>query len=360
MALDHYVSQVHLKRFYSPSLDELMHATRKSDLKTFTPRSNDVCRTDEGNTNDFLTEPRAIEEFLKTVERKYNDAVTLLETGRPNNEAIYVVAGFLSYLLTCTPAAMRMNANLVEEHIEAMTKAADAKAAFEPPPSELAGDSLTELLDSGGIKVVVDRKVPQAVGIATILSHVASFGNSSWEILVNNNKDCPFFTSDFPVANEQSENQFILNRVVPLTPTLAVRIKPDINHNAPDFSFENFSYVRRHISRQEAIEINRSLVRSAEDTVFYSEAQGWVSTFVEKNRNHRMETQEVNPGTGPLKHYRQVAAKFDRAAQQKEQPAKMAAPISRATATDAPSGVAPRKGMTFSTWTRRGEPKPLK
>jgi hypothetical protein len=29
-------------------------------LKTFTPRSQAVCRTDEGNTNDFLTEPRAI------------------------------------------------------------------------------------------------------------------------------------------------------------------------------------------------------------------------------------------------------------------------------------------------------------
>ncbi len=68
MALDHYVSQVHLKRFYSPSLDGLMYAIRKSDLDRFTPRSNDVCRMDEGNTNEYLTEPGAIEEFLKTVE----------------------------------------------------------------------------------------------------------------------------------------------------------------------------------------------------------------------------------------------------------------------------------------------------
>lgn len=319
MALDHYVSQVHLKRFYSPSLDELMHAMRKSNLKTFTPRANDVCRTDEGNTNDFLTEPRAIEEFLKTVERKYNDAVTLLATGKPSNEAIYVVAGFLSYLLTCTPAAMRMNANLVEEHIEAIAKAADARGAFKPPPDELAGEGLTELLDSEGIKVVVDRKVPQAVGISSILSHVASFGNCSWEILVNDNKDCPFFTSDFPVASEQSDNPLILNRVVPLTPTLAVRIRPDIKHNDPDFSFKNFSYVRRHVPRQEAIEINRALVRSAEDLVFYRDAQNWVTTFVEKNRGYRMETQEVSSGKGELKHYRQAATKFARPTQEMEQ-----------------------------------------
>jgi hypothetical protein len=77
MALDHYVFQVHLKRFYSPALGELMYATKTSDLKTFTPRSQAVCRTDEGNTNDFLTEPRAIEEFLKTIESKYNGSVSL-------------------------------------------------------------------------------------------------------------------------------------------------------------------------------------------------------------------------------------------------------------------------------------------
>ena len=102
MALDHYVSQVHLKRFYSPELGELMYAIRKGDLKSFTPNSKAVCRTDEGNTNDFLTEPRAIEEFLKTIEGKYNRSVSLLEAGNANNEAVYVTAGFLSYLLIPT------------------------------------------------------------------------------------------------------------------------------------------------------------------------------------------------------------------------------------------------------------------
>ncbi len=102
MALDHYVSQVHLKRFYSPELGELMYATRKCGLKSFTPNSKAVCRTDEGNTNDFLTEPRAIEEFLKTIEGKYNRSVSLLEAGNANNEAVHVTAGFLSYLLIPT------------------------------------------------------------------------------------------------------------------------------------------------------------------------------------------------------------------------------------------------------------------
>lgn len=316
MALDHYVSQVHLKRFYSPELGELMHAIRKSDLKSFTPNSKAVCRTDEGNTNDFLTEPRAIEEFLKTIEGKYNGSVSLLESGKPNTEAVYVIAGFLSYLLTCSPAAMRMNAEVVKGNVEALAKAADAKGAFPPPPTELGGKDLTDLLDSGGIKIVVDPKMPQAVGIANILDRVAAFGNCQWDVLINEHKDCQFFTSDFPVANEQSDDPRVVNRVLPLAPHIAVRFKPDINERGADFAFKNFSFERKKITRQEAIEINRLLARSAEDTVFYAHKQNWVEPFIRKNRNYRMETQKFDAGNGLPTRYHQGVVFFDRNASQ--------------------------------------------
>ena len=42
MSLDHFVSQVHLKNFYSPKLGNLMYAMRKNDLKLFTPDAK-VC-----------------------------------------------------------------------------------------------------------------------------------------------------------------------------------------------------------------------------------------------------------------------------------------------------------------------------
>ncbi|WP_372785766.1 hypothetical protein [Phenylobacterium sp.] len=109
MALDHYVSQVHLKRFYSPALNGLMHAVRKSDLKSFTPTAKAVCRIDEGSTNKYLEEPRAIEEFLKPIEAKYNAATAALQAGKPDHETIYVVAGFAGYVMSCSPAAIRIN-----------------------------------------------------------------------------------------------------------------------------------------------------------------------------------------------------------------------------------------------------------
>lgn len=51
MPLDHYVSQVHLKNFYSPKLQCLMYAIRKNDLKFFKTNSDSVCRIDNGSTN---------------------------------------------------------------------------------------------------------------------------------------------------------------------------------------------------------------------------------------------------------------------------------------------------------------------
>ena len=68
MSLDHYVSQVHLKNFYSPKLGKLMYAIRKKDLKAFTPNSESVCRIDNGSTNSYMQNPRIIEDFLEGVE----------------------------------------------------------------------------------------------------------------------------------------------------------------------------------------------------------------------------------------------------------------------------------------------------
>ena len=89
MPLDHYIPQVHLKNFYSPVLGDRMYATRKSDLKSFTTKSKSVCVIDDGSTNAYLKEDRAIEEFLKTIEPKYNEALAKLNEGKIDEQCIY-------------------------------------------------------------------------------------------------------------------------------------------------------------------------------------------------------------------------------------------------------------------------------
>ncbi len=291
MPLDHYIPQVHLKNFYSPVLGDRMYATRKSDLKSFTPNSKSVCGINDGSTNAYLKEDRAIEEFLKTIEPKYNGALAKLIGDKIDEQCIYTIGGFVAYVVSCSPAGMRIQSGPLKSSVETVAATMEARGLIPPPPKELGGESLVELLATGAVKVKVDPKFPQAIGISSILRCVAIFGNFRWDILLNGFNESPFFTSDFPVAIEETGDPRIINRIVPLAPNLAIRIRPDltIDKDHADFSFANFRCCKRNISQKEAVEMNRLIVRCAEDTVFYRDGSAWVQRFIAKNRHYCVE-----------------------------------------------------------------------
>jgi hypothetical protein len=295
MALDHYVSQVHLKNFYSPALDGLMYAVRKSDLKRFPAKSQDVCRIEDGSTNAYLTKDRAIEEFLKEVEPRYNASLAKLRENKMDQEAIASLAGFVAYIVACSPTAMRLHSGPLKAQLEAAAAILDKQGVIPNAPEILGEKSITELLADGSVKFTVDPKYPQAIGIANILHHTSVFGNSSWEILHNDEEESPFFTSDYPAAMETFDINTPINRVVPFAPDVAVRIKPDI-------TFAKFNATSRHLKRAEVLEINRLLVRCAEDMIFFRDDRDWIEGFVSKNRRYRIEpvTHKLPHGTGDL------------------------------------------------------------
>jgi hypothetical protein len=302
--LDHYVSQVHLKNFASPDLGNLIYAIRKRDLRAFTPTAQSVCRIEEGSTNSYLREERAVEEFLKGIEPRYNVALAKLATDDIDPECVYVIGGFVAYVLTCSPAGMRIQSGPLRNAVEETGRVLDAQGSVPAPPPVLGGQSLTELLSTGKVRVEIDPKYPQAIGITTILAHTLTFGNFTWDILVNQFDDSPFFTSDFPVAIEQTTDPRILNRIAPLSPCLAIRIRPDpsIDREHADFSFVGFRRTIRKLSRQEVMSINRLIVRCAETTVFFRDNHAWVPNFVKKNAGFRIEpkTRRIPYGTGTL------------------------------------------------------------
>jgi hypothetical protein len=53
LALDHYVSEAHLRNFYSPTVGERLRAVRKRDGKAFMAKSEALCRIEEGSTNAY-------------------------------------------------------------------------------------------------------------------------------------------------------------------------------------------------------------------------------------------------------------------------------------------------------------------
>jgi hypothetical protein len=303
MPLDHYVSQVHLKKFCSPVLVAQMHATRKSTLETFPAHPRSVCRIEGGSTNKYLSEPRAIEEFLATIEPLYNAALNKLagtaDDGTDWRDCILAISGFAACAFCCSPAGMRVLVEPLRSLLATTTALMDARGLLPTPPPSMGGSSTTELLRSGKISLNIDPRFAQSIIITSILKHTVRFGNSKWDILHNDWADSPFCTSDFPVCVEETSHPQVINRIIPLSPTLAIRIRPgpDLDNAKLDLSFSNFGYHHHSISRKEAQELNRLIVRCAEDIVFYRDDLPWVRPLIEENRHYRveMEVQRLGP-----------------------------------------------------------------
>ena len=156
----------------------MIYAIRKSDLKCFQTKSQDVCRIEEGSTNAYLIEDRAIEEFLKSVEPQYNASLAKLRQNKIDQECISCIAGFAAYIVTCSPAAMRIASGPMKAALESAATALDAQGLIPKAPNALGEKSITELLADGTVTFTVDPKYPQAVGISNVLHHVSVFGNS--------------------------------------------------------------------------------------------------------------------------------------------------------------------------------------
>lgn len=301
MALDHYVPQTYLRRWANAKGQ--LHAIRKSDLKKFTPGTKSVCAIADGNTNPFLQPARAIEEFLAGIEPKFDWAVEKFVQGEMHREAIYVIAGLISSIMVCSPGGARLNSRPVARIIEEMARRLDKGGKLPAPPASMGGASFTQLLEEGKIHLNVNPKHPQAVGILAILEQIAAYGNFGWEFLLNMHADSPFFTSDYPVAIEHQADM-VINRVFPLTPSIAVRIYPDRNVNVddPEFQFRHFRFKVTKLPRSRVRYINTLLVRCAEETVFFRDDAPWIPAFVEKHAEFRIKpvTDRIQDGKATL------------------------------------------------------------
>lgn len=304
MPLDHYVSQVHLRNFCSAQNRDHMYATRKSNLESFLCHPRSVCRIEDGSTNAYIKQDRAIERLLASIEPKYNSSLTSIRNGEIDQQCIYTIAGFVAYVSCCAPAAMRTFTGPLQSVLTSTAEILDRQGIFEKAPAALGCKSLTELLTDGTVHFDIDPKFPQALGIATILNRISIFGNSKWDILRNTDSSNPFFTSDFPVAIEATPVPGLIARLVPLAPDVAVRIIPDVRlaRTKSDLSFSKFRFRVRQANRAEILQINRSIVRCAEDIVFYRDKLHWIEAFVAKNRHFRIDaiTSRVPHGNGFL------------------------------------------------------------
>lgn len=304
MALDHYVSQVHLKNFISPEMHPRIFAIRKTDQKRFAPLPKDICRANEHSTNSYIDEERIIEEFLQIIEPSYNYSVASLMARDFDQFAIMVISAFASIVQACSPAGMRISTAPIVEQLEAIANILDQAGKLPPAPDVFEGKSLSELLSDGTFNISADQKYTQAMGASAIGVLVSVYGNSCWDIMLNSFEDSPFFTSDFPMAIDQSVFPGIVDKIVPLTPRLAIRIRPvpPMVKDDLECGFAKFRHRYKKLTRKEVARINRLLVRCAESEVYFGRDLPWIPRFVQDNSNYRLvaTTSKSTVGTGKL------------------------------------------------------------
>jgi hypothetical protein len=267
-----------------------MYAFSKSSGKMFNCRSKDVCRVEEGSTNSYLLRDRIIEEFLKGIEPYYNRCAENLRLGIYDEHTVAVIAGYISYVTNCSPTSMRLATVPLRRAIETVAGFVD--------------DTVADKLEQRELEIEVDKKYSQAVGIGMIQKTAMVFGNSLWDVLHNDNKHSAFFTSDFPSAIENPNEIGFLNRIIPLAPDLALKIYPDrvSEMRKNNLSFSNFRARKINPTDARVRAINDSIVKSAEDLVFFRDHEPWVLTFLAKRRWYRIESRadEVASGDGSM------------------------------------------------------------
>lgn len=297
MALDHYVSQVHLKQFLRQSDKKLLIAVRKSDLSVFTPRPKDVCRVEDGSTNQYLTENRAVEQLLKEVEPAYEPCLAKVAAGELDWKARQVFSGFLAYIQTYTPAALRMFDPLTRAILERTAKLLEESGELEPiSVPELPdwhGKTLSQLTEEGKVKLEIDLKMPQALATTQLLKVRDSLASSDVTVFRPTGRS-RFLTSDFPsVILGHFQNKFA-QRFLPISPKLgllfhthtSIKEREEMHHRFVD------------LGERGTQSINDEIIRAAEGLVFSTHRYPWLLDRVKQFRKYRVET--VLETTGPL------------------------------------------------------------
>ena len=288
MALDHYVSQVHLKQFIDPELKHLLRAYRKSNLSTFTPTTRDICRIEDWSTNEFLDEPRIVERFAQVAEPAYEESLGRLISGNIVDKDFITFASFAVFVILSSPALVHTLAPIQTKVVDNLMRQMDAAGKL--PASPITGHpdwdnrTTSELLKEGKIQISVNERFPQALLTYNGGKLLDLFSNASWEI-VRPFHGTSFITSDFPIAFVDRQIKGYALRFLPCSPNIGIIFALP---KRIEYVTEEVMVKRVTLSRSDTVRLNRSIVMSATDIVFSSSSQNWIMPMLEKYRSWRI------------------------------------------------------------------------
>jgi len=292
---DHYVSQTYLRGF--TNRDGLLIPYYKNGYVTVgKPKSTvSVCRESDGDANSYFSDPRIIDEYLRLFENNWAKHVASLANMEGNIDTKYGIAGYVSFLRTCTPTAKRMAQICLTDSLQPYTEKIIKNGANDPELEPEIRQIFKEHQDNKCIETTVIPEYAHARAITTLVGIAHKLYCSDWLVLFNETAT-PFVTSDNPaVLYYRNKHNNIARTFIPLTPKIGVLISPNLSSEVPtikeigEFKHEND---RNAEIKEEYVKVlNKLIVQSAENLVLHSEENEWLKTLVIENRTWRMDTE---------------------------------------------------------------------
>jgi hypothetical protein len=304
MSQDHFVAQTYLRHFGDATHGGMLRAYRKQDGQSFPCWPKNVCREWDGDLNRLLPHPELLGDFRKMIEPYWNSSVETVLTGRMSYHDKFVVAAYMSNLMTCTPAWRRVGISHHNQHYSARLALVKEANERRDERSNLLLEGI-ELLERGELTIETDPDYIKGLVTKTLMHYAWFIYNQDWVVLRNESAH-PFITSDNPVALASSGVAGdAIRRYLPITPRLCLmmRFEPTANPAGEQLSPKELEYGLRNppqgsitnetCSAELARYINRIQVQSAEDFIFSSEDSEGIRRLVSKHAKYRMEVQVV-------------------------------------------------------------------
>ena len=226
MAQDHYVAQTYLKHFGDLSKGGMLNAYRKSDGAEFTCWPADVCRETDGDLNPRLQQPDLLGDYRAIFEPSWNLAIEKVLAAEMSARDVFALSGYAATLMVCTPTWRRVGVKLVNNQMRG-TLLFQKRMQEKRGTLELENREALESLERGDVRIDTDPDYVKAVATKHLVDYAIATYNADW-IIIENETDVPFITSDNPVAYwDRGVNVQPTIRFLPITPQICVEIKFD-------------------------------------------------------------------------------------------------------------------------------------
>jgi hypothetical protein len=295
---DHYVSQTYLKLFVGPNGDLVPYYKNAYVIVGKPKKPKSICFETEGDTNKYFENPRILEEFLPAFENPWNNNVTKLEQCVLNTKAKSILknrvldaktkfelAGYIAFLRLCTPIAKR----ILQQGISDMHKLIEDKVMLSTTEnatylSDKDKCTLREAILKRERGLDIDREYAHAQGMQNLEKAICRYYLWPWLVLINET-DIPFITSDNPaILYYQDIQQQIAQTYIPLKPSMALLITPNLDIYDPSFEDITKHYNSNNgfgiIKQSYVNEFNEAIVKSAERMVLHQKKEDWLEQLV--------------------------------------------------------------------------------